>query len=88
VGEPTELARYEISPGSVSCMAAGQRNGQGHDRPASGRGALSRGARTGADGYDALKALIADYISQARQLDEVDGEQPHPQQLLQAAAHA
>ncbi|MHB8492795.1 MAG: hypothetical protein ACYDA6_11370 [Solirubrobacteraceae bacterium] len=73
VGERTELARYSVSSGER--VLYGQRiNGcvRITDRPASGVGRsylVERGLER--DGYSALKALVTDYLGQARELDEV-----------------
>jgi hypothetical protein len=86
VGERTELARYRVSGGQRvlygqhidGCLRI-------TDRPASGGGrsylverALER------DSYQALKALVTDYIAQARQLDAV----PMVMSLLRSQAAA
>jgi hypothetical protein len=73
VGERTELARYSVSAGER--VIYGQRiNGcvRITDRPASaiGRSYLVE-RECQQDGYSALKALVADYIAQSRELDEV-----------------
>ena len=73
VGERTELARYRVSGGER--VIYGQRiNGcvRITDRPASGAGRsylVERDCEQ--DGYSALKALVADYVEQSRELDEV-----------------
>jgi len=73
VGERTELARYAVASGER--VLYGQRiDGcvRITDRPASGEGRsylVERGLEH--DGYGALKALVADYLHQARELDEV-----------------
>jgi hypothetical protein len=73
VGERTELARYSVSAGER--VIYGQRiNGcvRITDRPASGVGRsylVERACEQ--DGYSALKALVADYVEQSRELDEV-----------------
>ena len=73
VGERVELARYTVSGGER--ILYGQRiDGvvRVTDRPAgrSGRSYLiERGLEH--DGYSALKALVADYTSQAERLDEI-----------------
>src|SRR5271166_2000970 len=73
VGERTELARYRVSAGER--VIYGQRiNGcvRITDRPASGRGRSYLVERElERDGYSALKALVADYIEQSRELGEV-----------------
>jgi hypothetical protein len=73
VGELTELARYEVNGNER--VLYGQRIA-GHvriiDRPASGSGRsylVERGLER--DGYAALKALVADYTQQARELGAV-----------------
>lgn len=72
-GERTELARYGVSSGER--VLYGQRiNGSVRitDRPATdgGRSYLVE-RELEHDGYSALKALIADYIEQARALDAI-----------------
>ena len=73
VGERVELARYTVSGGER--ILYGQRiNGvvRVTDRPAGRPGRsylIERGLEH--DGYAALKALVADYTSQAEQLDEI-----------------
>jgi hypothetical protein len=73
VGELTELARYVLSSGER--VLYGQRiNGcvRITDRPASGPGRSYLVERElEQDGYSALKALVADYIEQSRELDEI-----------------
>jgi hypothetical protein len=73
VGQLTELARYSVSDGER--VLYGQRiNGivRITDRPASGMGRSYLVERElEQDGYSALKALVADYISQARELDAI-----------------
>jgi len=73
VGERTELARYQVSRGER--VLYGQRiNGcvRITDRPALGRGRSYLVERElEQDGYSALQALVADYIEQSRELDEV-----------------
>ena len=73
VGERTELARYHVNSGER--VLYGQRiNGcvRITDRPASGTGRSYLVEREcEQDGYSALKALVADYIEQSRELDEV-----------------
>jgi hypothetical protein len=73
VGELTELARYELSSGER--VLYGQRiNGcvRITDRPASGPGRSYLVERElEQDGYSALKALVADYSEQSRELDEI-----------------
>jgi hypothetical protein len=73
VGERTELGRYRVSAGER--VIYGQRvNGcvRITDRPAShgGRSYLVE-RECEQDGYSALKALVADYVEQSRELDEV-----------------
>ena len=73
MGQLTELGRYSVSDGER--VVYGQRiNGSVRitDGPASGAGRaylVERGLEQ--DGYSALKALVADYTSQARELDAV-----------------
>jgi hypothetical protein len=73
VGERTELARYSVSAGER--VIYGQRiDGcvRITDRPASGTGrSCLVECECELDGYSALKALVADYIEQSRELDEV-----------------
>jgi hypothetical protein len=73
VGERTELARYRVSDGER--VIYGQRiNGcvRITDRPASGTGRSYLVEREcEQDGFSALKALVTDYVEQARELDEV-----------------
>jgi hypothetical protein len=73
VGERTELGRYRVSAGER--ILYGQRvNGRVRltDRPATpgGRSYLIESG-VEVDGFDALKALVAHYIEQARDLDRV-----------------
>jgi len=73
VGQRTELARYHVK--SAERVLYGQRiNGcvRITDRPAShgGRSYLIE-RECEQDGYSALKAMVADYIEQSRELDEV-----------------
>lgn len=90
VGERTELSRYEISDGER--VLYGQRiNGTVRvtDRPAGGQGRSYLVERElERDGYSALKALIADYIGQARELDEVPMASSVIRHQLQQARHA
>jgi hypothetical protein len=90
VGERTELARYEISDGER--VLYGQRiNGTVRvtDRPARGQGRSYLVERElEKDGYSALKALIADYVAQARELDEVPMASSVIRHQLQQATHA
>jgi hypothetical protein len=73
VGERVELARYTASAGER--VIYGQRlNGvvRVTDRPAGQPGRsylIERGLER--DGYSALKALVADYKSQAKRLDAI-----------------
>jgi len=73
VGDRTELARYAAA--GEERVIYGQRiNGKVRitDRPAAGPGRsylIERGIER--DGYTALKALVADYIAQSRELDQV-----------------
>ena len=73
VGERTELARYTIPVGQR--VLYGQRvNGvvRVTDVPAGGRGRAYLVERElEQDGYDALKALVADYVAQAGLLEDV-----------------
>ncbi|HEV3072128.1 MAG TPA: hypothetical protein VGY76_11975 [Solirubrobacteraceae bacterium] len=73
VGQLTELKRYSVSGGER--VLYGQRiNGSVRitDRPASGGGRAYLVERElERDGYSALKALVADYIEQARDLDAI-----------------
>jgi hypothetical protein len=73
VGERVELARYTVSSGER--ILYGQRiTGVVRitDRPADGHGRAYLVERElEQDGYGALKALVADYVLQARQLDAV-----------------
>ena len=73
VGQRTELARYHVNSGER--VLYGQRiNGcvRITDRPASGTGRSYLVEREcEQDGYSALKALVADYIEQSREVDEV-----------------
>jgi hypothetical protein len=73
VGQLTELARYSVSGGER--IVYGQRiNGSVRitDRPAAGAGRSYLVERElEQDGYSALKALVADYTSQARELDAI-----------------
>jgi hypothetical protein len=73
VGQRTELARYHVSSGER--VLYGQRiNGcvRITDRPASATGRSYLVEREcEQDGYSALKALVADYVEQSRELDEV-----------------
>jgi hypothetical protein len=73
LGELTELARYEVD--GVERVLYGQRIAGCVtiiDRPANGSGRsylIERGLEL--DGYSALKALVADYTQQARELGEI-----------------
>jgi hypothetical protein len=73
VGQRTELARYRVSSGER--VIYGQRiNGcvRITDRPASGAGRSYLVEREcEQDGYSALKALVADYLEQAREQDDI-----------------
>ena len=73
VGERIELARYSVPVGER--VLYGQRvNGvvRVTDVPASGRGRAYLVERElEKDGYDALKALISDYLDQAGLLEDV-----------------
>ncbi|HVA19336.1 MAG TPA: hypothetical protein VMU55_04105 [Solirubrobacteraceae bacterium] len=72
-GERVELSRYTVASGER--VIYGQRiKGVVRitDRPANGQGRsylIDRGLEE--DGYDALKALVADYTAQAAKLDDV-----------------
>lgn len=69
----TELARYTVSAGER--VVLGRRTGTAvtvTDRPASGDGQTYLVERVpDADGQAAVHALVADYVAQARELDEV-----------------
>src|SRR5207245_8784663 len=73
VGEPTELARYEVR--GAQRVVYGQRISGCvtiTDRPASGSGRsylVDRGLEQ--DGYSALRAMVADYTQQARELQQI-----------------
>ena len=73
VGQLIELGRYSVSDGER--VLSGQRiNGSVRitDRPASGAGRAYLVERElEHDGYSALKALVADYTEQARELDAI-----------------
>lgn len=73
VGERTELARYTVRAGQR--VLYGQRvNGvvRVTDVPAHGRGRAYLVERElEQDGYDALRALVADYVEQAGLLEDV-----------------
>jgi hypothetical protein len=73
VGERTELARYTVPAGQR--VLYGQRvNGvvRVTDVPAQGRGRAYLVERElEHDGYDALRALVADYVEQAGLLEDV-----------------
>jgi len=73
VGERVELARYTVSAGER--VLYGQRvNGvvRVTDVPACGRGRAYLAERElEKDGYDALKALVSDYLNQAELLEDV-----------------
>lgn len=73
MGERTELARYSVSTGER--VLYGQRiNGcvRITDRPVSGAGRSYLVEREcEQDGYSALRALVADYVEQSEELDEV-----------------
>ena len=73
LGERMELARYRVKSGER--VLYGQRiNGRVRvtDRPLSGQGRSYLVERElERDGYSALKALVADYIEQSRELDEI-----------------
>jgi Protein of unknown function (DUF3072) len=73
VGKLTELARYEVN--GAERVLYGQRIAgcvRITDRPASGAGRSYLVEREcEQDGYSALQALVADYIEQSRELDEV-----------------
>jgi hypothetical protein len=86
VGERVELARYTVSAGER--ILYGQRIGGVvgvTDRPADGQGRVYLVERElELDGYGALKALVADYLDQARKLDAV----PMARSLLAAVQEA
>jgi hypothetical protein len=88
VGELTELERYSVSSGER--VLYGQRiNGSVRitDRPASGQGRRYLVERElERDGYSALKALVADYIGQARELDAIPMASSIVRRELQQAA--
>jgi hypothetical protein len=71
--DPAELARYTLSTGER--VVLGRRTGTAvtvTDRPASGDGRSYLVERvTEEDGEAALHALVADYLAQAHELDEV-----------------
>jgi hypothetical protein len=73
VGERTELARYRVSSGER--VLHGQRIAgcvRITDRPAAGGGRAYLVERElERDGYGALKALVTDYLEQARELDTI-----------------
>jgi hypothetical protein len=73
VGERVELARYTVPAGQR--VVYGQRVDGGvrvTDVPAHGRGRAYLVERElEHDGYDALKALVADYVTQAQLLADV-----------------
>ncbi|MGZ6575496.1 MAG: hypothetical protein ACXVFQ_21070 [Solirubrobacteraceae bacterium] len=73
VGERVELARYTVAVGER--ILYGQRvDGvvRVTDVPAQGRGRAYLVERElERDGYDAVKALVADYLQQARLLEDV-----------------
>ncbi|MDX6524646.1 MAG: hypothetical protein QOI43_157 [Gaiellales bacterium] len=73
VGERIELARYSVPVGER--VLYGQRvNGvvRVTDVPARGRGRADLVERElEQDGYDALKALVTDYLDQAKLLEDV-----------------
>lgn len=87
LGERTELARYTVS--GCERVVYGQRvNGcvRVIDRPGSGDGrsyVVERQLEL--DGYPALTALVADYLEQARELDEVPMASNAVRQLLAQA---
>jgi hypothetical protein len=73
VGALTELARYEVN--GAERVVYGQRIAgcvRITDRPAAGPGRSHLVERElEQDGYSALKALVADYVEQSRELNEV-----------------
>lgn len=74
VGERVELSRYSVTGGGERVVHGQRINGVVRitDKPANGKGRsylIERGLEE--DGYDALKALIADYAAQAAKLDEI-----------------
>lgn len=76
VGERVELSRYSVSSGER--VIYGQRiNGivRITDKPATHHGRsylIERGLEE--DGYDALKALVAEYVKRAEELDAIPME--------------
>ena len=73
VGERTELARY-VARGLQRVIYGQRINGSVRitDRPAAGPGRsylIERGIER--DGYGALQALVVDYVTQGRELDQV-----------------
>ncbi len=88
VGQLTELGRYSVSDGER--VVYGQRiNGSVRitDKPASGTGRSYLVERElEQDGYSALNALVADYTSQARELDAIPMASSIVRRELQQAA--
>lgn len=88
VGERVELDRYTVQ--NRERVIYGQRiNGvvRVTDRPAHGTGRsylIERGLEQ--DGYAALKALVADYLQQASELDQVPMASSIQRATLQAEA--
>jgi hypothetical protein len=75
IGERVELARYTISSGARVVLGQGVDGGvRVTDCPASGRGRsylVERGLEQEGDGANAaLKALIADYLTQAERYND------------------
>ncbi len=88
VGQLTELGRYSVSGGER--VLYGQRikgSVRITDRPATGAGRAYLVERElEQDGYSALKALVADYIEQARDLDAIPMASSIVRRELQQAA--
>ena len=86
VGALTELARYEVNGTRARPLRAAIAGCvRVTDRPATGRGRSYLVERElEQDGYPALKALVADYIEQSRELDD----DPYGEQRHQVAARA
>lgn len=88
VGQLTELGRYSVSGGER--VLYGQRikgSVRITDRPASGAGRAYLVERElEQDGYSALKALVADYTEQARDLDAIPMASSIVRRELQQAA--
>lgn len=88
VGQLTELGRYSVSGGER--VLYGQRikgSVRITDRPAAGAGRAHLVERElEQDGYSALKALVADYTEQARELDAIPMASSIVRRELQQAA--